>query len=246
MFNQTFQPRDLLLVLLLIVLEGLLSIDNALVLGLLARQLPEKSQKKALTYGLIGSFIFRLAAIALAAWLLRIRFVKLLGGAYLLWVTLKHFIVGRRRVGNATALPRDRSFWWIVLSIELTDIAFAIDSILASIALVGPVPKGLTIHPKLWVVVLGGMLGVILMRMAAVLFIQLLKRFPRFEISAYLLVGTVGLKLIADWWYNAAEIQLDFESPASPAFWVFWSVMLICIGIGFVPGTKGSPPPQTA
>jgi YkoY family integral membrane protein len=244
LLHQTFQPRDLILVLLLIVLEGLLSIDNALVLGLLARQLPEQSRKKALTYGLIGSFIFRLAAVGMAAWLLRIRLVKLLGGAYLLYVVIRHGFSGRKRSHGKVNPSRMPSFWPVVISIELTDIAFAADSILASIALVGPVPAGMSIHPKLWVVLLGGMLGVVLMRFAAVLFIELLKRFPRFETSAYLLVGAVGLKLIADWWYNAVEIKLDFESPASPAFWVFWSVMAICVALGFLPGRRVSPPVQ--
>ena len=79
-------------------------------------------------------------------------------------------------------------FWPTVAVIEFTDIAFAVDSILAAIALVGPPPPDddptQRTHPKLWVVVTGGMLGVILMRFAAVLFIRLLDRFPRFETSA--------------------------------------------------------------
>ena len=59
MFGQTFQPRDLLIVLLLVVLEGVLSIDNALVLGLLAMRLDKHHQGRALTYGLVGAFVFR-------------------------------------------------------------------------------------------------------------------------------------------------------------------------------------------
>src|SRR3954447_24657663 len=92
MFGQTFQPHDLLVVLLLVVLEGVLSIDNALVLGLLARRLPPPLQKKALTYGLIGAFVFRLVAIAVATKLLQWRFVKLLGGGYLVFVAVKHLL----------------------------------------------------------------------------------------------------------------------------------------------------------
>jgi YkoY family integral membrane protein len=238
MFHQTFQPRDLLLVLVLVVLEGLLSIDNALVLGLLARKLPGRLQTKALTYGLIGSFAFRLIAVAAAAWLLEWQIVKLIGGAYLIYVAIKHFVARKpsndklKKIGE----KQDLSFWTVVASIELTDIAFAIDSILAGIALVGPAPQdsGL-IHPKLWVILAGGMIGVVLMRVAAIGFISLLKRFPRFETSAYLLVGIVGLKLIADWWFNADREVLNFESPTAPAFWGFWSLMLICGGLGFIP-----------
>ena len=85
------------------------------------------------------------------------------------------------------------SFWGTVALIEVTDIAFAVDSILAAIALVGSAPPGYVgPHPKLWVVITGGMIGVMLMRVAAAMFIRLLERFPRFEMSAYLLVMTIG------------------------------------------------------
>src|SRR3954462_2193365 len=95
MFNQTFEPHDLAIIGLLIVLEGLLSLDNALVLGLLARRLPKSLRRKALTYGLVGAFAFRIIAIFTASLLLRWRTIKLLGGLYLVYVTLKHFIYDR-------------------------------------------------------------------------------------------------------------------------------------------------------
>ena len=116
------------------------------------------------------------------------------------------------------------------------------DSILAAIALVGEIsPVGASragsfILP--WVILTGGMLGVILMRFAAVAFIRLLEKFPRFEVSAYLLVIVIGLKLIADWWFNAESVQLDFHSPNSRAFWVFWILMLTCFAVGFIPKTS--------
>lgn len=268
MFSQTFATQDLAVVALLVLLEGVLSIDNALVLGLLARRLPKSQQKKALTYGLFGAFIFRFIAIATAAYLLRWRVVKLLGGGYLVYVSLKHFFFDRLRasvheaeedvrLGSGSAGPEEvleeepvtppsggpacPRFWPTVGVIELTDIAFAIDSILAAIALVGPAPHGYTgIHPKLWVVMTGGMLGVILMRMAAVLFIKLLDKFPRFETSAYLLVLVIGLKLVADWALNtpAHPHLANFHSAESPAFWVFWAAMAGCLAVGFLPSKK--------
>jgi len=105
---------------------------------------------------------------------------------------------------------------------------------------VGPSPGGQTPHPKLWVVIVGGMLGVILMRVAAAMFIRLLERFPRFETSAYLLVCVIGLKLVVDWGFNAPDHphRVDFHDPASAAFWVFWLTMMACIGYGFSPQKK--------
>ena len=87
-------------------------------------------------------------------------------------------------------------FWKAVIVIELTDIAFAVDSILAALALVGSSPNDKGFHPKLWVVVLGGIIGLMLMRVAAAMFIKLLEKFPRFETAAYLLVTVIGFKLL--------------------------------------------------
>ena len=278
MFGQTFAPHDLAVIGLLILLEGVLSIDNALVLALLAKRLPKALQAKALTYGLVGAFVFRFIAIGTASFLLRWRIVKLIGGGYLVWVGLKHFLsrsqdeseervtVGSddspRLVDRATgreltpaeeeeevnarsSVPIKRGkhpgFWGTVLVIELTDIAFAIDSILAAIAVVGSKPAGhIGPHPKLWVVITGGILGVILMRFAAAMFIRLLERFPRFETAAYLLVLVIGSKLIVDWGANSEEHPhvVNFHDVSSVAFWVFWVTMAICIGIGFLPSRK--------
>lgn len=275
MYGQTFGPQDIATIGLLVVLEGVLSIDNALVLALLAKRLPKPLQARALTYGLVGAFVFRFLAIGTAAYLLRWRIVKLLGGGYLLWVALKHLWSQRKdkspehlAVGSddhpilideatgreltpeeaeeelraRTSLPlRERKvagFWSTVAVIEMTDIAFAVDSILAAIAVVGSPPAGHQgPHPKLWVVLTGGILGVVLMRVAAALFIRLLERFPRFETSAYLLVCVIGSKLLVDWGFNSAEHphRVDFHDPSSPAFWAFWLIMTICIIYGFLP-----------
>ena len=234
MLGQTFAPHDVVALLVLAGLEGLLSIDNAVVLGLLVRRVPEGLRGRALTYGLAGSVVLRLAAVGAAAWLLRFGVVKLLGGGYLLYVAGRHLLgKAHKPVHNPHGQPDDaRSFWPTVISIELTDAAFAVDSVLAGIALVGAPPAGTpatALHPKLWVVVIGGMLGVVLMRFAAAAFSKLIGRFPRMELAAHLMVGAVGLKLLADYLF-----ALDFEHPSSVAFWVFWGVMATAAGVGFV------------
>ena len=88
--SQTFTTQDLAVVLLLTVLEGVLSIDNALVLGLLAKRLPKQHQGNALTFGLIAAIVFRCIAIFMASLLLRLTFVKFLGGAYLVYIAARH------------------------------------------------------------------------------------------------------------------------------------------------------------
>jgi YkoY family integral membrane protein len=239
MFGQTFEANDIAVIGLLVVLEGVLSIDNALVLGLLARRLPHSLQSKALSYGLIGAFVFRFIAVLTAAYLLHWRIVKLLGALYLLYVGIKHFVFGGKRLVEESTI-QTHSLWPTVLVIELTDIAFAVDSIVAAIGIVGPAPDPQQIHPKLWVVMIGGMLGVVLMRFAAVIFIHLLERFPRFETAAYLIIIVIGGKLLAEWGFNGPEHphQIDFHHPSSPIFWVFWGLMLLCLAVGFIPGKR--------
>jgi YkoY family integral membrane protein len=289
LFGQEVGWGDVGVVALLVLLEGVLSIDNALVLGLLAKRLPREQQPKALTYGLVGAFAFRILAISTASFLLQWRIVKLLGGGYLVYIAVKHLFFESREkhagdvavsptgepilIDSATGGPLSPEqeaieleervplpmaddlaasapqpiarFWPTVFVIELTDIAFAVDSILAAIALVGSPPPGHpgdAAHPKLWVVILGGLLGVVLMRFAAVIFIRMLERFPRFETAAYLLVIVIGGKLLSDWLFNTAADphRLDFHDLRHPAFWTFWTLMIACFCVGFIPKRKRS------
>jgi YkoY family integral membrane protein len=238
MFGQTFDLIDLGTIGILILLEGVLSIDNAVVLSLLARRLPERLRGKALSYGLAGSLVLRVLAVALAAYLLQWRIVQLLGGLYLLYVAIRHFLYKKAVRGNPEVLnkPANAGFWRTVAAIELTDAAFAVDSILAAIALVGAGPVEHGLPPKLWVIITGGMLGVILMRFAAAALSRLMERFPRFELSGYLIVLLIGLKLILSW---AAELSgltiLDFQDYRRAEFWIFWLLMLACVGVGLAP-----------
>ena len=274
---------DLGIVGLLVLLEGVLSIDNALVLGLLAKRLPKQQQSKALTYGLIGAFVFRFIAISVATFLLKWRWVKLLGGGYLAYISIRHLffesrethderlaesdgeltlvrgpageplteaeeeaeiseriLLGAHRERSSTTKRAEAKFWPTVLVIELTDIAFAVDSILAAIGVVGGTPAGHpaeALHPKLWVIITGGILGVILMRFAAVIFIRLLEKFPRFETAAYLLVAVIGAKLLLDWGFNTPEEphRMNFHDVTHTEFWIFWGAMVVCFLTGFLP-----------
>ena len=212
--------QDIILVFFLAFLEGILSIDNALVLAMMARHLPKAQQRKALTYGLVGSVFFRLAALAMATHLMQWTWVKLAGGLYLIWVALSNLIKGEdaKKGGNTAG----KSFWYTVLMIEIMDIAFAVDSILAAVALT----------PKFWLIFAGGMMGVLMIRFAASLFLNLLKRFPGFEQAAYLLVLVIGIKLCVDWLHLPG---VEFHTSHSPAFWIFWGSMLLCILYGFRP-----------
>jgi len=177
--------QDIIAIGFLVVLEGLLSFDNALALAALASNLPAEKQKKALTYGIFGAFAFRFLALLFITFLLRAVWLKFVGGAYLFYVAFKMLCGGGEEGGpNFTS----GSFWKVVVLVELTDITFSMDSILASVG----------VSPKFYVVLTGGILGIIMMRFVANLFIGLIKRFPGLETSAGLLVFAVGAKMVAE------------------------------------------------
>lgn len=193
----------------LVVLEGLLSADNALVLAVLVKHLPPEERKKALRYGMIGAFVFRLICILIAAWLIHVWYFKAAGAGYLLYMAIQHF-VAQNALQQTGKEVKNYGFWKTVVAVELTDVVFSIDSILAAVA----------ISSKIWVVYLGGILGIVTMRFVAGFFLKLMERFPGLEHGAYLLVGWIGLKLAL---VTCQESISGFPHLMHPI--LFWSVM---------------------
>jgi YkoY family integral membrane protein len=195
---------DLLTVGLLVVLEGLLSADNALVVAVMILGLPRREQKMALRYGLLGAFAFRTIATLLAVYLIRLAWVKLLGGLYLLHLTYQHFF----RSGNAEERSRPRparpwlglpALWGTVLKVELVNIAFSVDSILVAVAM----------SSKTWVVLTGGLLGIVAMRIVISRLLAIVRRYPTLVDGAFVIIALVGTKLLLE--YARAMGWIHFE-----------------------------------
>jgi YkoY family integral membrane protein len=200
---------------ILIVLEGVLSIDNALVLAVLARSVKPELQKKVLTYGLVGAVVLRMAAVFLAQELLKSSIIKVLGSIYLLYLSV-HFFATKGVEEAERRETKERGFWTTILLVELADLAFAVDSILAAVAMTD----------KYWVIITGGLLGTVMMRFAANGLIALLNRLPRLEPTAFVLVGIIGLKLGLE----ALKIPgVDFHDHGGPWFWAQWISMIAAI-----------------
>lgn len=216
--------NDFLAIGFLVALEGLLSFDNALALAAMVRYLPEAQRKKALTYGMWGAFLFRFGALCIVTYLMQATWVKLLGGGYLLWLAGSHFFAPAKETEALGTAPV-QSFWKIVVMVEVMDIAFSIDSILAAVA----------VSNKLWIVVTGGILGIIAMRFVAGVFIGLIEKFPRLVDSAFLLVAIVGSKLAIEALQTYLPIPdplFDFEhGRAAHAVWV---LMGLALAYGFI------------
>lgn len=216
---------------LLVLLEGLLSADNALVLAILVLGLPKDQQRKALRYGILGAFAFRITAIVFASHMLAFAWVKVLGGAYLMWLTYSHFFGAeegqdRNAVKPATAWFGLGVFWTTVIKVELTDIVFAVDSILVAVAM----------SPKLWVVITGGVLGIIAMRMVIGQLLALVQRYPALVDGAFVIIGWVSIKLFAE--YAHQEGWIGFEIPKVISLGLIVVIFLIAYVIARRQGPK--------
>ncbi|EKE08295.1 MAG: integral membrane protein TerC [uncultured bacterium] len=186
MFDQSFTFLDIPRIFTLTFLELLLSADNAVVLGVLSHSLPQDQRKKALYIGIGSSFILRAGALFWIALVFESKWVQIVGGLYLNYLALRYLTQKK----EPSKLRPHLSFWKVVALIELLDLVFALDSIVAGIAFIN------SDFSKLWLVYLGGMLGILGMRYAADLFSRMIDRFPRLQTSAYLMVGWIGVKLV--------------------------------------------------
>ena len=243
--------------LVLIFLEGILAADNALVLAIMVKHLPEKERKKALFYGLAGAFIFRFGSLFLISFLVNMWQVQAIGAAYLLFIALNHLFrkyVFRREKAKLQKVKFEKKtksgFWITVLKVEIADIAFAVDSLLAAIALALTLtPTGLfTIGDldggQFFVILTGGLIGVIIMRFAATYFVRILHRRPGLETAAFLIVGWVGIKLVVYTLSHPDVAILPYHFPETTLWkFTFWSALVFIGLLGWFlskPGTLNS------
>lgn len=237
--------------LIIIGLEGLLAADNAMVMAVLVRHLPVEQQKKALFYGLAGAFVFRFGSLFAISFLVNVWQVQALGAIYLLYLGLNHIFrtlsLNNNNSGSSKKPKKQSGFWMTVLKVEIADIAFAVDSILAAVALAVVLPeiKGIPdiggMHGSHFIVIFSaGLIGVVLIRFAAGYFIKLLNYKPGLELAAYGVVTWVGVKLSI---YTLGHESLQIIDPgfAHSTLWkvIFWSVMIVIILLGwFLGGSK--------
>lgn len=207
---QALSGADALAVFTLAILEGILSVDNSLVLAILVRTLPKEQQKKALMYGIGGAFFFRVVALVFAAHLMRFVAFKVIGGSYLVYLAMKHMFFFYKEDAHQSRPKVAASFWKTVLIVEFTDIAFSIDSITTAVAM----------SNKLLIIWLAGIMGIIFLRFAAGLFIRMLEKLPKLEDLAYQLIFFVGTKLLLE----------GFHIEISHA--VFWMMMAVIAILG--------------
>lgn len=197
--------EDWMIIFSLVLIECLLSVDNAIVLAAQTQKLPDKKQQeKSLFYGLWGAYIFRFALIGVGSYLIHFWEIKVLGAGYLMYLSLNHFYRMKyperaKRKKGKNKNPILPLFWSVVISIELMDIVFSIDSILASLA----------ISPNPVIVLIGGLIGILCMRGIAEVIMRLIDIVPELEVMAYFLIGLIAIKLFL------TIPMIDIEIPAA-------------------------------
>ena len=241
--------------LVLVFLEGLLAADNAIVMAVMVKHLPPEKRKKALFYGLLGAFIFRFIALFLISIIANFWWIQAAGAIYLIYMSIKNLWDFFHKSdeehhkdsgddhhyddsGNEKKVG-PKAFWGTVFKVEFADIAFAIDSMLAALAIAVTLPK-MGIHfggmdlGQFIVMFLGGMIGVILMRFAANWFVELLNKYPGLEGAAFAIVGWVGIKLVVMVLAHPDIGVLPEEFPHG-ALWqsIFWAVLILLVIIGW-------------
>jgi YkoY family integral membrane protein len=227
------QLSDFVTIGLLVLIEGLLSADNALVLALMILGLARRDQKKALRYGLVGAFAFRILATLLATYLIRIEWVKLLGGLYLLYLSYQHFF----RSGGSEERGKPRpalpwmglsALWGTVVKVELVNIAFSVDSILVAVAM----------SNKTWVVLTGGLLGIIAIRVVIGQLLSLVRKYPAIVDGAFIIIAWVGLKLLIEYFRAIGWTDLHINK------WFSFGVIIVVFVISYLYARRKGPAPD--
>lgn len=197
-------------IVMVIFLEGILSIDNAAVLGAMVSGLPAQDpapwpaplqfltapvyrllggqRAAALKVGLIGAYVGRGLMLVLANFVIQNPWLKLIGALYLVKLAFEN--LGEPESGEDEQIEQERvvyrGFWSVVVSVELADLAFSLDNVVAVVAL----------SSNLWLVMFGVFMGIVTMRFAAGIFTWMIAREPVLKTAAYIVVLNIGGELL--------------------------------------------------
>jgi YkoY family integral membrane protein len=186
LLSQSFDAQALLLLPVLVALEAVLSADNAIALAALTKGLQDpKVEKQALNIGLVFAYILRMTLIVTATWVIGYWQFELAGALYLLWLVFQYFTSPEEGEDHHHG-PRFDSLWQAIPVIALTDLAFSLDSVTTAIA----------VSKNLWLILLGGTIGIVALRFMAGLFIRWLGEYAHLEDAGYMTVALVGIRLL--------------------------------------------------
>lgn len=215
----------------LIIMESLLSVDNAAVLATMVMDLNQEEREKALRYGIIGAYVFRGLALLFASFLIQFWFLKPIGGLYLLYLVYDWW-KGKQtpeKEDDFDSFDKNKSwiyrmtigwlgnFWATVALVELMDMAFSIDNVFAVVAFT----------ENIVIIWIGVFIGILAMRFVAQGFVHLMEKYPFLETSAFLVIAVLGIKLLLsvyEHYYKGSEIA-DFLA-GHTADWIMTGITI--------------------
>ncbi len=184
--HYNFSIEAPIVLLILIILEAVLSADNAIALAAIAQGLDDKKlERQALNFGLVVAYVLRITLLLTATWVQKYWQFELIGAAYLLWLVYQHFTSEEDEEHHHHG-PTYTSLWQVIPVIALTDLAFSLDSVTTAIA----------VSNTKWLVITGTTIGIVTLRFMAGLFIRWLDEFVYLEDAGYITVAFVGIRLL--------------------------------------------------
>lgn len=219
----------------LIIIESLLSVDNAAVLATMVMDLEKEERKKALKYGIIGAYVFRGLCLLFASFLVKIWWLKPIGGLYLLYLCFDYFRRENTPQQDDDTLDKKSNwfyrktigafgpFWATVALVEVMDLAFSIDNVFAAVAFTD----------NMALIYIGVFIGILAMRFVAQAFVKLMENYPFLETAAFVVIGVLGLKLTSSFfchYYETNFICKFLEGETADMY-----ISLLTVGIFVVP-----------
>jgi len=219
----------------LIIIESLLSVDNAAVLATMVMDLPKDQRNRALKYGIWGAYIFRGIAMIFASALITIWWLKPIGGLYLLYLVFDWYKSKQTKTEEDDTIDKESNwlykltvgslgnFWATVCLVELMDMAFSIDNVFAAVAFT----------PNIILVCIGVFIGILAMRFIAQWFVRLMEKYPFLETAAFIVIGILGLKLVlslVEHFYPESEASEFLGSHAADI-----GISVLTVAIFFIP-----------
>lgn len=215
----------------LIVIESLLSVDNAAVLATMVMDLKPEDRSKALKYGIWGAYIFRGIAMLSAAVLIKIWWLKPIGGLYLLYLVFDWWKGKQTETNDDDLIDKNTNwfyrvtvgsignFWATVILVEIMDVAFSIDNVFAAVAFT----------PNILLVCIGVFIGIFAMRFVAQWFVQLMEKYRFLETSAFMVIGILGLKLCVSVLHHFAPANSTAQFLESEAADILVSILTVLV-----------------
>lgn len=177
---------SILIILNIVIIEGILSLDNSAILATMILKMNKNDRKKAFKYGIIGAYLFRGLCLMFTTFLIKIKWLKLIGGFYLIYTGINFFILKQIKSRKNIIYNFYNNFWIKILYIELIDLSFSIDNIIAATA----------ISNNLLLILLGVFIGILTMRIITKVFLKLIEKYPYIQNSAFLIIILLGIKII--------------------------------------------------